>query len=193
MLKKSKYFFWSPCFHSKLSSTCPNYALDAIMMKMKPTILYIQESDASHDDYEKYIRLCQQVRRTVFIEGQGVSESIDFDGKDTSSSHLLLLLEGKAAGTLRIRKTEEGIKLERIAVLEACRGMKLGQLMVRCALGLVCGRIYIHAQIRSAGFYEKLGFITEDPTIYYEADIPHKTMIWPEKTLGALPCNITRL
>ena len=144
-------------------------------------------------EYPRYIQLCQQVRRTVFVEGQGVSESIDFDGKDSSSAHLLLLSADNAIATLRIRRTEEGIKLERIAVLEAYRGKQLGQLMVQCALGLVTGHIYIHAQIRSAGFYEKLGFITEDPTIYYEADIAHKTMIWPKNTLGALPCNITRL
>ncbi len=162
------------------------------MLTMETQLIYIQESVAAKRENHEYILLCQAVRRSVFVEGQGVDEKIDFDGKDEACAHLLLLLAGEAAGTLRIRRTIEGIKLERIAVLEKHRGRQFGKLLVESALALVSGRIYIHAQTQSKDFYQKVGFIVEDPTIYYEADIPHITMIWP-KGQGVLPCTITTL
>jgi len=162
------------------------------MQDMESNVIFIDEVQAGLKAFEPYIVMAQQVRRHVFVEGQGVSETIDFDGKDTSCAHLLLLVGDEAVGTLRIRKTEEGTKLERVAVLESYRGQKFGELLVRSALSLVSGPVYIHAQTRIEGFYQKLGFITEDPTVFYEADIPHITMIWPHGQ-GVSPCTITRL
>ncbi len=162
------------------------------MLTMETQLIYIQESVAAKGENQPFLLQCQAVRRAVFVEGQGVDEIIDFDGKDQTCAHLLLTLDEEAAGTLRIRRTEEGIKLERIAVLENHRGKQLGKLLVETALALVSGRIYIHAQTNSKDFYHKVGFIIEDPTVYYEANIPHVTMIWP-KGQGVLPCTITTL
>ena len=144
------------------------------MLTMETQLIYIQESVAAKKESQSYILQCQAVRRTVFVKGQGVDEKIDFDGKDNKCAHLLLLLANEAAGTLRIRRTEEGTKLERIAVLEEHRGKQFGKLLVESALGLVSGRVYIHAQTTSKDFYQKVGFVIEDPTVYYEANIPHK-------------------
>ncbi|MDT4763084.1 GNAT family N-acetyltransferase [Sphaerochaeta sp. PS] len=157
---------------------------------METQLILIQESAAAKSENRPLLLQCQAVRRSVFVEGQGVDEAIDFDGKDDSCAHLLLLLGQEAVGTLRIRKTSEGTKLERIAVLEQYRGKQFGKLLVENALALVSGRVYIHAQTRISPFYEKLGFTVEDPTIYYEANIPHLTMIWPHGQ-GVLTCNIT--
>lgn len=162
------------------------------MLCMETQLIYIQESVAAKRENALYIQQCQAVRRSVFVEGQGVDEHIDFDGKDTVCAHLLLLLSDEAVGTLRIRKTDEGTKLERIAVLEKYRGKQFGKLLVENALSLVTDRVYIHAQTRIAPFYEKLGFKVEDPTTYYEANIPHVTMIWP-KGKGVSSCTITTL
>lgn len=159
---------------------------------METELIYIPESAAAKSENQAYILQCQAVRRSVFIEGQGVAETIDFDGKETLCAHLLLLLNEQAVGTLRIRRTDEGTKLERIAVLDEHRGKQFGKLLVESALSLVSDRVYIHAQTRIASFYEKLGFIVEDPTIYYEADIPHITMIWAQGK-GVSPCIITTL
>lgn len=161
------------------------------MDRMEQTVIYLEAGAASLPTNAAYLALCQQVRRSVFVKEQGVSEAIDFDGKDSSCAHLLLLFGDEAAGTLRIRKTDDGTKLERIAIMREYRKQGLGELLVRCALALADGPIYIHAQVRSEGFYQHLGFVAEDPTIFYEADIPHKTMIWPHKK-GVLPCTITR-
>ena len=162
------------------------------MLVMETQLIYIQEAVAALEKNQPYLLQCQAVRRAVFVEGQGVDETIDFDGKDTTCAHLLLLLDREAVGTLRIRRTEEGTKLGRIAVLEKHRGEQLGKLLVESALALVSGDVYIHAQLSSKEFYQKVGFIIEDPTVYYEADIPHVTMIWP-KGQGVLPCTITTL
>jgi predicted GNAT family N-acyltransferase len=161
------------------------------MDRMEQTVIYLEAGTASLPTNAAYLALCQQVRRSVFVQEQGVSEAIDFDGNDPSCAHLLLLFGDEAAGTLRIRTTSKGTKLERIAILREYRKQGLGKLLVRCALALVEGQVYIHAQVQSEGFYQRLGFVAEDQTIFYEADIPHKTMIWPHGK-GVLPCTITR-
>ncbi|WP_155816038.1 GNAT family N-acetyltransferase [Sphaerochaeta globosa] len=161
------------------------------MDRMEQTVIYLEAGSASLPTNAAYLALCQQVRRSVFVKEQGVSESIDFDGKDGLCAHLLLLFGDDAVGTLRIRVTENGTKLERISIVREYRKQGLGELLVRCALALAEGPVYIHAQVQSEGFYQRLGFVVQDQRIFYEADIPHKTMIWPHEK-GALPCTITR-
>ncbi len=162
------------------------------MDRMEQTVIYLEAGSAALPTNAAYLALCQQVRRSVFVQEQGVDETIDFDGNDPSCAHLLLLFGEEAVGTLRIRATDQGTKLERIAVLAAYRGLHLGELLVRCALSLAYPPVYIHAQIKSEGFYKKLGFIVQDQTVFYEANIAHRTMIWPYDHQGVAPCTITR-
>jgi ElaA protein len=63
------------------------------------------------------------IRRTVFIEEQGVSEALEFDGLDQEARHLLASVDGEPSGTLRMRLLERGrvAKIERVAVLAPCR------------------------------------------------------------------------
>ncbi len=161
-----------------------------MMDRMEQTVIYLEPGSASLATNQGYLAMCKHIRREVFVRGQGVSEAIDFDGKDPDCGHLLLLAGDEAVGTVRIRVTEKGTKLERIAVLSTYRGLHYGELLVRCALSVVHGPVYIHAQIQSEGFYQKLGFVAEDETIFYEANIPHRTMIWPHGE-GVAPCLIT--
>ena len=142
---------------------------------MSVTIYYLQKGD----DHPSYLLHCQAIRRVVFVEGQGVPEAIDFDGQDGSCSHLLLFDKNIPVGTTRIRKTDKGMKLERIAVLPAYRKKGYGELLVKAALSKVTGTIYINAQVASLGFYEHLGFVREDKTTFLEAGIPHTVMLWP--------------
>ncbi|NLK13326.1 MAG: GNAT family N-acetyltransferase [Spirochaetales bacterium] len=80
---------------------------------MSVTIYHLKKGD----DHPSYLLHCQAIRRVVFVEGQGVPEAIDFDGQDGSSGHLLLFDKNIPVGTTRIRRTDKGMKLERIAVL----------------------------------------------------------------------------
>lgn len=126
---------------------------------------------------------CIAIREQVFIEEQQVPIGIEQDGKDNESGHVLLWIQGTPVGTLRFRQTEEGVKLERIAVLKPYRGRHLGKLLIREGLRAVrmsgaTAQIYLHAQQHAAPFYHSMGFIeTGEHTI--EAGIPHVTMRIP--------------
>ncbi|MEA5031061.1 MAG: GNAT family N-acetyltransferase [Sphaerochaeta sp.] len=126
---------------------------------------------------------CIAIREQVFIEEQKVPIGIEQDGKDNESGHVLLWIQGAPVGTLRFRQTEEGVKLERIAVLKPYRGRHLGKLLIREGLRAVrmsgaTAQIYLHAQQHAAPFYHSMGFIeTGEHTI--EAGIPHVTMRIP--------------
>jgi predicted GNAT family N-acyltransferase len=123
---------------------------------------------------------CIAIRERVFIEEQQVPQDIEQDGKDSESGHVLLWSEGIPAGTLRFRVTDEGIKMERIAVLPELRGRHLGKLLIREGLRAVRmngldQQIYIHAQQQASSFYASLGFEeTGEHTV--EAGILHTTM-----------------
>lgn len=154
--------------------------------------MYIEAERAGLSENRPYLDHCQMIRREVFVKGQGVDEKIDFDGNDESSAHLLVSVQGIPVGTARIRKTDRGTKLERIAVLPSHRGQGLGELLVRCGLALIEEKPYIHAQMASLGFYTHLGFVQERNEIFYEANIPHTAMLYPHPKEEA-PCTIIRL
>ncbi len=158
---------------------------------MKDSVIYLPFGWEHTPENLALLAQCQAVRRAVFVEGQGVPEAVDFDGNDECSAHLLILKDTEAIATARIRKTDRGTKLERIAVLPAYRGTGLGEHIVRCGISLIDEGLYIHAQMASLGFYTRLGFVQEHAEIFYEADIPHTAMIYPHPK-KEYPCQIIR-
>jgi len=161
------------------------------MNTMNKSVILLEAGSAASSENLPYLEACQAIRREVFIGEQGVDETIDIDGNDERCAHLLLYVDDEAVGTARIRETDRGTKLERIAIRSSHRGQGLGELIVRCALSLIDRAPYIHAQMTSLGFYTHLGFVQEKAEIYYEANIPHTTMIYPHIRRDA-PCTITR-
>lgn len=123
---------------------------------------------------------CLAIREKVFIEEQKVPMSVEQDGKDNESGHVLLWLQDTPVGTLRFRETPEGVKLERIAILKEYRGHRFGKLLIREGIraARMSGKtdpIYIHAQEHATTFYASVGFKeTDEHTV--EANIPHVTM-----------------
>jgi predicted GNAT family N-acyltransferase len=105
------------------------------------------------------------IRRRVFIEEQGVSETLEFDGLDDEARHLLASVDGGPAGTLRIRLLERGrvAKIERVAVLAAQRRHRIGRALMEAgpdlarAQGVVEAKV--HAQTVVQAFYAGLGFV----------------------------------
>ncbi len=61
--------------------------------------------------------LCLALRRTVFIEEQGVSEADEVDGLDDSATHLLAFVDGAPAGTARLLQAGDTGKIGRVCVL----------------------------------------------------------------------------
>jgi len=146
----------------------------------------------------QYLLDCITIRERVFVMEQRVPIAIEQDGKDNESGHVLLWTNGEPVGTLRFRKTDDGMKLERIAVMKEYRGHHLGKLLIR--EGIRAARmqdhdsvIYIHAQQHAASFYGALGF-TETGEHTVEADIPHTTMTITGEMEGRLldadPCAL---
>ncbi len=124
------------------------------------------------------------IRTEVFVEEQGVLSEEEFDGSDSFSENLVLYVNKKAAATGRIVIGERGEgMIGRIACLKEYRGQGLGKVLVE-ELIRRCGEkgfdtVYIHAQTRVRGFYEKLGFVAYGD-MFMEAGILHISM---KKTL----------
>ena len=121
------------------------------------------------------------IRRAVFVAEQGVALALEIDGRDETARHLLALRRGEPVGTLRLRWLDGGrtAKIERVAVLAAARGQKVGQALMRAALALARGEgaeeARLHAQTTVRAFYAGLGFIACGPE-FVEDGIPHSAM-----------------
>jgi predicted GNAT family N-acyltransferase len=111
------------------------------------------------------IKQALAIRRTVFIEEQGVSEALEFDGLDREARHLLASVDGESSGTLRMRLLERGrvAKIERVAVLAHCRHLGIGRMLMARALEIARAQgvdeVRLHAQTVVQEFYARLGFV----------------------------------
>lgn len=119
----------------------------------------------------------QSVRRSVFIEEQGIPEADEWDDVDPVARHVLVFSANRdAIGTGRLEPTG---KIGRIAVLPQHRGTGVGSLimahLVNHATESGFTTVYLHAQVAAEGFYERLGFRAEGP-VFDECGIPHLRM-----------------
>lgn len=120
----------------------------------------------------------QEIRHRVFVVEQQVPEELEYDQFDSVSSHYLMFVSGKAVATCRWRRTSQGLKLERFAVLKEFRGKGYGELLLRQVMNDVQkeqGLIYLHAQEQVVGFYLRSGFVVEGD-VFEEAGIRHYRM-----------------
>jgi predicted GNAT family N-acyltransferase len=145
---------------------------------MPPSVETIRIASVATNDERA---LAGEIRRVVFVLEQGVPLEVEVDGKDGDALHFLAWVGARAAATARLRRTSEGHKLERVAVLQEFRGQGVGGALVRHVLSLpsAAGMIYVHAQHGALGFWERLGFIAEGPT-FVEGGIDHRRM-WLNK------------
>jgi len=120
------------------------------------------------------------VRTEVFVKEFKISIEDEFDSLDKDASHFLITLNKKTIGTIRYRKTENGFKLERIAILKEYRNKGYGAASIMFLADMIgrdfnpC-RIYIHAMSYLIEFYTKLGF-KEKGSHFMEANIDHVEM-----------------
>ncbi|MGF7082638.1 GNAT family N-acetyltransferase [Mucilaginibacter sp. UYCu711] len=118
------------------------------------------------------------IRREVFVGEQNCPPELEWEHED-ESTHFLATVDGVPAGASRWRKTANGYKLERFAVLKQFRGKGVAQELVRTVLGDLppdADYIYLNAQILAVGLYEKFGFVQEGPQ-FEEAGIQHFKMV----------------
>jgi predicted GNAT family N-acyltransferase len=118
------------------------------------------------------------IRREVFVGEQNCPPELEWEHED-ESTHFLATVDGIAAGASRWRKTDNGYKLERFAVLKQFRGQGVAQQLVKTVLADLpadADYIYLNAQLLAIGLYEKFGFVKEGPQ-FEEAGIQHFKMV----------------
>lgn len=127
------------------------------------------------------IPLCRALRRTVFIEEQGVSEAVEVDDLDDVALHLLALQDGRAIGSARLLVKGEIGKIGRVCVLREGRGQGIGAALIRAAVARLqqvdgVKMAKLGAQTHALGFYAGLGFVAVGDD-YIEAGIEHRDMV----------------
>lgn len=125
------------------------------------------------------------IRRRVFVEEQHVAAEEEYDEFEEISTHFLAYSSGTPCGTARWRRTSNGVKLERFAVLPDFRGQGVGKALVKAVLDDVFSqqpepieRIYLHAQVTAMPLYASFGFVAVGP-MFEEAGIQHYKMVLP--------------
>jgi predicted GNAT family N-acyltransferase len=128
------------------------------------------------------------IRRSVFIEEQGVPESEEIDEHDrdpaavTSAVHMLARLEECAVGTGRLLLSYPpgtNAHIGRVAVLAEWRRSGVGTAVMRALEGAARQRgfagITLAAQLPAIAFYERLGY-TARGDVFLDARIEHRWM-----------------
>ncbi len=112
------------------------------------------------------------LRESIFVKEQGFIE--EFDDLDDISTHLVLFEGESPIATCRyyFDSGKSAYTMGRIAVDKAYRGKNIGahileeaEERIRSAGGR---KIYLSAQVRAAGFYEKQGYVTSGEPYYDE-------------------------
>ena len=126
---------------------------------------------------KEFLEIAHAIRHKVFVIEQKCPKELEWEFEDIST-HYILYNNHKAVATARYRKTKEGFKLERFAVLRHMRGKGFGHRVLNEILKDLKNlkeKIYMHAQSNVILFYEKMGFIKEGEE-FEEAGIMHFKM-----------------
>jgi len=118
------------------------------------------------------------VRNAVFSVEQGISESLDFDGRDHECVHVLAWIgDGESIGTARMLPDGH---VGRIAVHKEWRGQGVGTRLTEHLAEVARDRglvdIHLHSQVQAAEFYSRLGFEPRGDT-FMEAGMEHVLMV----------------
>ena len=131
----------------------------------------------SETDWARDAARLGAVRRTVFIDEQGVPEAMEWDAHDEVSVHFLAVAEDTSPiGCARLLPDGH---IGRMAVLPAWRGRGVGRALLAKVLLTAQARgqmtLRLSAQTHAAAFYARAGFVAEGAE-YEEAGIPHVAM-----------------
>jgi predicted GNAT family N-acyltransferase len=146
----------------------------------------VAETDEAYED-------ALSVRYRVFVDEQGVDPDLEVDDHEAEATHFVAYEGDDPVGVARLRAydpaeydeaptaehDEPVAKIERMAVLRGHRGRGVGRAILEAveerARERGFERARLHAQVRSAGFYENLGYkrVGEE---FEEAGIPHVVM-----------------
>jgi len=131
---------------------------------------------------KQYLDIAMKLRMKVFVKEQSVPKKLEYDGDDALATHILMYYNEKPVATCRYRTTDEGLKLERIAVKKSKRNNGFGKTLLKIVLDETQGfqkTRYLYAQTTQIGFYEKMGFYAVGNP-FQDAAIEHIKMIYRE-------------
>ncbi len=122
------------------------------------------------------------IRQKVFVEEQQVPADAEYDEHDKTAHHYVATYNGEPVGAARWRETDNGIKLERFAVLAHYRKLQVGSAVLQTVLQEVQNthpkhQIYLHAQLPAVAFYTRHGF-TKVGEMFSECAIDHYKMVF---------------
>lgn len=126
--------------------------------------------------WHAYESILREIRTRVFVQEQGVPETLEWDGMDPHCRHWLAWYKYQAVATARL--TPDG-QIGRMAILPDWRKQGIGTDLLRTILS-TCRhegiKVFLNAQLDARDFYLQNGFIPEG-AIFTEAGIPHIRMI----------------
>ena len=136
---------------------------------------------------QEELEQAHNIRREVFVVEQHVPEEEEIDQYESRCRHFLAFAKnGQPCGAARWRFTDNGVKLERFAVLKSYRNQGIGSSLVRAVLKDIENhpdfhgqKIYLHAQLTAIPLYKKFGFRETGP-LFYECEIKHFKMVKEE-------------
>ena len=121
-----------------------------------------------------------KVRKEVFVEEQGISQSIELDSHDDEALHRVVKDGGRVIGPARVLFPAPGVaKIERMAILGPFRRKGIGSRIISFLNTELKNRqirkAVLHAQYSSVAFYKSCGFV-ESGLPFNEAGIRHLRM-----------------
>jgi predicted GNAT family N-acyltransferase len=148
------------------------------MPKKKPKMMIEVRLIELPEDLQKAFA----IRNAVFVLEQGVSAAEEFESEEVCR-HFLAFSDNIPCGTARWRFTEQGVKLQRFAVLRDFRSLKVGSALVKTLLEDIDNQPatkdkikYLHAQVSAMGLYAKFGFKPVGE-MFSECKIDHYKMV----------------
>ena len=121
-----------------------------------------------------------KIREEVFIGELKIDPNLEYEYEDESSHYLFFGEDDNPIATARFRKTSEGYKIERFAVIKTHRSKGLGQIILQILLDDLIPfnkAIYLNAQIEAVDFYLRNGFKTIGDT-FTDAGVVHYKMVF---------------
>ena len=125
------------------------------------------------------IKEIKEIRKVVFTDELNISESYLLDKYDETCDQFLIKNGEITIGALRLRKENNAVKLERMAILSEFRKMSFGIKAInevkKYCITKSKSKIFLDSIYDIRDFYKKCGF-TEIGSVFERVGLPHIRM-----------------